>query len=347
MDNSFKKLAEKMSSITTPTIQLGDTIKAISLDFKALNDAMNLSKSYGNTFTEITQYNKSINKQLQDTIKAISLDYTVLNDAMNLSKSYGNTFAEVTQFSKSINEQLQDTIKTMSLDFKALNDAMNLSMSYKDIFDTFTDLTYKNVFEEIRTITEFEIVQEIKIEENESQILFFTGDDKKERLDKFVIDQIIQIIPKIDVEKYKNLSPTTQKLITAVIMMFLPALYFYSSVYFEAYKNLEIEKAENNIQAFLEKNATKIDTDKVRKIKKIPQIENLNLINKDSHRFITVDGLRVRSEPSIKAQIIDHLNQGKIVEIVDKDKSWTKVIYEVDDSTIQGWIFTRYTKKFD
>ena len=319
------------------------------MDNSQFDSYKKLVRQLNSTTAPITQYNMSINAQLQDTIRAMTQDITGLSEAHNISKSYKDAIdsltAPITQYNVSINTELQDTIRAMTQDITGLSEALNISKSYKDAIDSLTHSTYRKAFQEISIVSEFDLVQ--RLEEEEGQLLFLTEDEKKERIDKFVIDQIIQLIPKIDVEKYKKLSSTTQKLITSIIIMLIPALYFYGSVYLEAFRNVEVERAQKNIKTFLENNVTASDKDKIRRIKKTPQAVNFNLFNKETHRFITINGLRVRSKPSQKGEILTQLKQGKIVEIIDKKKNWIKVSYDIDNSTVEGWVFTRYTKKFE
>ena len=69
-----------------------------------------------------------------------------------------------------------------------------------------------------------------------------------------------------------------------------------------------------------------------------------------SYRFITINSLNVRTKPSIrKSKVIGQLHLGNIVEIIDKRKNWIKILYldKKNDISIKGWVFTRYTRKFE
>ena len=84
-------------------------------------------------------------------------------------------------------------------------------------------------------------------------------------------------------------------------------------------------------------------------IKKIPKKLNLN-IDTTYYRFVSVNSLNVRTKPSTtKSKIIAHLNVGDVIKVLDKRKNWIKVNYfkKVNGITLQGWVFTRYTHKFE
>ena len=80
-------------------------------------------------------------------------------------------------------------------------------------------------------------------------------------------------------------------------------------------------------------------------IKNIPQSSGTQTTAKN--RFISGDNVRLRTEPSIKSSIIQSLNFGQAVLVIEKDKSWIKVaIPQKDGSSLEGWVFTEYTERF-
>jgi len=66
------------------------------------------------------------------------------------------------------------------------------------------------------------------------------------------------------------------------------------------------------------------------------------------HRFVVARSLRVRSGPSTNDEIIGKLNMGKVVRLLEKEKSWFLVEYysEKEDRICKGWVFSRYLAKF-
>jgi hypothetical protein len=91
------------------------------------------------------------------------------------------------------------------------------------------------------------------------------------------------------------------------------------------------------------------DTDKIRIIQKSPSKITHTKIDTSHLRFITAkNGLHVRSNPSSKKfKIKDTIHLGKIVEVLEKRKNWIKISYKKENEIIKGWVFTRYTKRFD
>ena len=99
----------------------------------------------------------------------------------------------------------------------------------------------------------------------------------------------------------------------------------------------------------IKNNLNKPAIQQIRDIKKVPKRLNLK-IDTTYYRFIAVDSLNVRTKPSTtKSKIIGNLTIGNIVKVLDKRKNWIKVNYsdKANDITLQGWVFTRYTHKFE
>ncbi|WP_162604811.1 SH3 domain-containing protein [Geomonas ferrireducens] len=67
----------------------------------------------------------------------------------------------------------------------------------------------------------------------------------------------------------------------------------------------------------------------------------------NSYRFAT-STLKVRKGPSIADSVVDEIHPGKVVRILQKRKSWTRIIYvsDLNDENITGYVFTRYLGKF-
>lgn len=65
-------------------------------------------------------------------------------------------------------------------------------------------------------------------------------------------------------------------------------------------------------------------------------------------RFVTADVLRVRSRDYQKSDLIGKLYLGDVVTIIRKKKHWTLMKWEdkENDLEIQGWVFSRYLRKF-
>ena len=66
------------------------------------------------------------------------------------------------------------------------------------------------------------------------------------------------------------------------------------------------------------------------------------------YRFVYATSLHVRESGSKKADIIDDLPLGKTVKVIDKSKHWSFIEYQDSDTgeLKQGWVFSRYLKRF-
>lgn len=85
--------------------------------------------------------------------------------------------------------------------------------------------------------------------------------------------------------------------------------------------------------------------EKVKGIKETPLL--LNNVTTDGLRFITGNGVLLRSKPSTKSEILDELLLGQVVTVLSKDRNWIEVTYKYENGeAMSGWVFTRYTAKF-
>ncbi|MBF0706609.1 SH3 domain-containing protein (plasmid) [Alkalihalobacillus hwajinpoensis] len=67
---------------------------------------------------------------------------------------------------------------------------------------------------------------------------------------------------------------------------------------------------------------------------------------KMQHRLVIKDNLYVRSNKKKQSNIVDVLNIGNIVRIIEKNRNWTFVEYENGDGELErGWVNTRYIKQ--
>ena len=143
-------------------------------------------------------------------------------------------------------------------------------------------------------------------------------------------------------ETFNKLPTIFQIIIFSFFMRFIDFTYDVSA-------NIIANLATPYIQQIIENNSEKSNIDKIRVIKKAPKQILTQKVNISHLRFITAkNGLNVRSAPSTRqSKIKDTIHLGKIVEVLDKRKSWIKISYKIDDKVIKGWVFTRYTKRFD
>jgi uncharacterized protein YgiM (DUF1202 family) len=65
--------------------------------------------------------------------------------------------------------------------------------------------------------------------------------------------------------------------------------------------------------------------------------------------YVKADILNVRRIHAIKSQILGNLYFGQLVCVMEKKKDWTKIRWEDEKAeiSIEGWVFSRYLKKFN
>lgn len=81
-------------------------------------------------------------------------------------------------------------------------------------------------------------------------------------------------------------------------------------------------------------------------VKKLPQRNGVDVTS--LNRFISGDEVRLRGLPSIKSEVITVLNFGQSVYVIEKKRSWIKVaIPQKQGETLEGWVFTEYTERFN
>ncbi|NMA74560.1 MAG: SH3 domain-containing protein [Bacteroidales bacterium] len=63
---------------------------------------------------------------------------------------------------------------------------------------------------------------------------------------------------------------------------------------------------------------------------------------------IGTEKLKVYKSNKVKSPVVYELEFGQIVKVLHKSRKWTLIEYENDEDEviIQGWVFSRYVKKF-
>lgn len=68
----------------------------------------------------------------------------------------------------------------------------------------------------------------------------------------------------------------------------------------------------------------------------------------NTYRFINCDDVYLRNSPKMKSYAIEKFTKGDVIKIIRKNNHWSYVEYENKNGEIlNGWINTRYTKRFD
>jgi hypothetical protein len=64
-------------------------------------------------------------------------------------------------------------------------------------------------------------------------------------------------------------------------------------------------------------------------------------------RVVIGDALRLRREPSMKAEVMTNLPLGKLIVVLDSsERAWLLVEVDMEGDRIEGWVSRRYTTKF-
>lgn len=66
------------------------------------------------------------------------------------------------------------------------------------------------------------------------------------------------------------------------------------------------------------------------------------------YRFVTAQSLTVSSEPQARGQALGQLRLGQTVHVIGKERDFTLVTWRSEDGNaqLQGWVFSRYLKRF-
>jgi hypothetical protein len=85
----------------------------------------------------------------------------------------------------------------------------------------------------------------------------------------------------------------------------------------------------------------------IKKIRGITQ-QKFDLELLKNHRVVSANVLNVREKPGHQSKKIDELSLGQVVKVIEKKRNWTLIEYhyENSDDIFNGWVFTRYLKRF-
>jgi uncharacterized protein YgiM (DUF1202 family) len=138
------------------------------------------------------------------------------------------------------------------------------------------------------------------------------------------------------VKAFSNLSPKFKYIL---IFIFFALLNRAVSIADNVTANIitpHVEKLINNPEA--------TEREKVKKLRTFG-LDGLDLSNL---RFVTTEHLLLRENPSTSSEIKDELRLGQVVTVINKQRNWMEISYaDEDESIVQGWVFSRYTAKFN
>jgi hypothetical protein len=147
------------------------------------------------------------------------------------------------------------------------------------------------------------------------------------------VDQIVQAIQ-------ATKEPLHQKLLYIILVPLLIAIVF-------AFVN---PIADSYVKKWME-GASKQGTPKQEATKQVRAIAreavgDVRLLN--SFRFVSAQSLALKSGPRANARVVGQLMFGQLVRVLEKERNFTLVVWSSEDGEVelQGWVFSRYLKRF-
>lgn len=76
-------------------------------------------------------------------------------------------------------------------------------------------------------------------------------------------------------------------------------------------------------------------------------VGDVRLLN--DYRFVSAQSLALKSGPKAKAPIVGQFRFGQTVRMLEKERGFTLVVWQSEDGKVelQGWVFSRYLKRFN
>lgn len=101
----------------------------------------------------------------------------------------------------------------------------------------------------------------------------------------------------------------------------------------------------NKIENVLVNTQIRSKRDVTQCIKKLPI--KFQLDNFSEYRVVTGNGLHLRKKPKMDSKILDELDRGKLVKLLQKKRNWSyvEVFYQDDLESLKGWVVTRHITK--
>lgn len=157
--------------------------------------------------------------------------------------------------------------------------------------------------------------------------------------DEIPADELAASFPQMEamergsfLELFRGLPPFVQSIIIFIFMQTIWPMFI----------NVASALITPNVERMI--NGSKLSTDQVRVIKKLPASQGIDIENL---RFVTRNNVKLRAKASTKSEVLDELVVGQVVTVLTKKKNWAEVVYQYDDGqAFHGWILTTYTAKF-
>ena len=66
-------------------------------------------------------------------------------------------------------------------------------------------------------------------------------------------------------------------------------------------------------------------------------------------RFVSAQSLAMKNGPKARAPVVGQLRFGQTVRVLERERDFTLVVWRSEDGKVelQGWVFSRYLKRFN
>lgn len=198
--------------------------------------------------------------------------------------------------------------------------AIGVFSSSKAFRDSIVSLNYDGVFQEALN--------------HYNSVAYALSDE-----DEIPADELAASFPQMEamergnfLELFRELPPFVQSIIIFIFMQTIWPMFI----------NVASALITPNVERMI--NGSKLSTDQVRVIKKLPASQGIDIENL---RFVTRNNVKLRAKASTKSEVLDELVVGQVVTVLSKKKNWAEVVYRYDDGqSLHGWILTTYTARF-
>lgn len=144
-------------------------------------------------------------------------------------------------------------------------------------------------------------------------------------------DAIAQIVGAIE---RANDSPLRQFVQTFLVPLLLACLFSYVNSW-----------VDFHVKAGLEASSKQAAT---KQVKETAREAVGDLLVLEDYRFVSAQHLTLTSSPKARAPVVGRLRFGQAVRVLEKDRDFTLVAWRSEDGKVvlQGWVFSRYLKRF-
>lgn len=333
------------ASIMNDGLSYLEQFKAISsplLDFqKEMEYTLNPMKKFYEEMELITNPMKKLHEDMKKMLDPISSIQQQL-DSLNISSF--SDLSSLTQSTKSYQKML-DSIG----DISAISKYQDTIKSNSLVADMLKDMIPSRINQDLSSLKINSLMESVAIRENDYHEIIHTKATVE--FDEVTILEELTIMKEEVTDSLNSNTVQIEEFIEKVQIFIIAQknpyiASFFLSVIFTIILNLMSSTIYDNIKPNIDNliNSKQYQYSMKKEIiKSISQtISNPQI--KIKFRIVKADVVMVRHGKSIKSKILSSLNFGEVVEIVRKEKNWCLVKrYDSENETsVQGWVFTRY-----